>query len=706
MISLSELANPHCDLSNIFQSILARYYLVPFQNSSTLVRDEKYFAITDPSIARCTHGAMHAARVAAYIKVIHLFRQDYDDLALYDLASFAKTFQLSLVQIIHLVQIAGLFHDAAREDEGPDHWDSESAQICLNFLRTSIDLLPDPIAQLIANTIAYKDDKTQFWNAAQSLGFLDEHKSMCDYLRQLVHDADCLDVMRVRKKFKIDYLEIMKSSCLKYARDQIIVLVKTVRDLIHQQGDQYFDCYIITNHMKPLLETTDSKLAHFNIESKCTYEHADNVYKKIISDFQACSHLAKVFDPIQDQLSIKQTMYSFNTKLIQDMQQAFMSASIVPKRVEASNIECRDYFLIKFPTPILTACHNGDNYPPQDVVALLYRGDGVLNQQCNQALLSFNVRVEIGFNWHGVYNGSKHVQFNGFSLKIIYPMAKHDLQQTVLSIIAHELQRANLIEDPNAAWVYAGTYATPPRLTSASSACFFSRTGEALPSAHFLDDVENYIRQYIPPITALYTRQNELSINPCYQPIESVTQPLTCNQKKIWVLRADLTLAVGNKNSNWIYFGDVDLSNALDEELHPYLNWEDRYGHPSLAITHPGFDGSVYYGGYLAQRDDHLEIYTFSGRFFRQDLEAEQKAILEAYIVHQFQRAYGLQKAVFIDAVAFSSTILDNYELSFFIRDQALPEYCTRRWYDPKKIQSIFADLSLQNITPPKSDLR
>jgi hypothetical protein len=309
MISLSELANPHYDLSALSQLILQNYYLVPFKTSRIWERDEKYFAITDPSIARCTHGAMHAARVSAYVKVIHLFRHDYGDLTINNFASFANTYQLSLVQMIHLVQIAGLFHDAAREDEGEDHWDSESAQICLSFLRTSIALLPDPIAQLIANTIAYKDNPTQFWDAAKSLGFSDEHQIFCDYLRQLVHDADCLDVMRVRKKFKVQYLEIMKSPCLSHAQEQILVLVNNIRALIHQQGDQYFDCTIITNHADlSFIPSLTTLLAHFNVNLKCTYEHADNVYTKIVSDFTAYKYLAKIHDPIQNPLLFESAM--------------------------------------------------------------------------------------------------------------------------------------------------------------------------------------------------------------------------------------------------------------------------------------------------------------------------------------------------------------------------------------------------------------
>ena len=688
MINISELNNPNYDLASLTQLVFNQYYLEPFKISSNYPRDEKYFAITDPAISRCTHGAMHAARVTAYIKVLHLFRQEYDDLAVYDLAHFAHIYQLSLVQMIHLVQIAGLFHDVARQDEGPDHWDSDSAEICLSFLRTSIESLPDNIAQLIANTIAYKDNPTEFWVATQALGFTDEHQIPCDYLRQLIHDADCLDIMRVRKKFKLQYLELMNSVCLQYVKDEIVALVKDIRQLINQQGDQYFDCLIVEH---------DSQVANFNINIKCNYEHAENVYHKITGDFINYVNLARFHLPLQNELQIEKAIYPFHHKLIQQIQEAMITASIISQRVEASNIECRDYLVINFTTPIIYCCQNGEQYSPHDIKALIYRGDSILNKTCNQALLHLNISVELGFNWFGIYEDVKNIQINGFSLKIIYPEPKQNLQNTALTIIANELQHANLMKHNQPIWIGVTNYITPERQQSTSQDCFFTRTRGVTQEARILTEVEDYIRQCIPPITALYKRDNEFSINPSYQNIEVISKELALDQKKIWLLRADLILAVGNKNSNWVYFGDTDLATSLGEEAHSYLNWEDRYGHPSLAVPHPGYDGSVYYGGYLAQRHDYLEIYTFSGRFFRQDLDEYQQAILEAYIVRQLQMAYGMQKVVFIDAVAFSKTILDNYELSFFLRNKPLPDYCNRRWYDHHKIESIFAEVCLES---------
>ena len=75
MINLSELNNPTFDISSLAQLLFTKYYLVAFPPkkaiSTTVEQDSKQYEITDPRIHRVTHGAQHASRVSALVKIIN-----------------------------------------------------------------------------------------------------------------------------------------------------------------------------------------------------------------------------------------------------------------------------------------------------------------------------------------------------------------------------------------------------------------------------------------------------------------------------------------------------------------------------------------------------------------------------------------------------------------------------------------------------------
>ena len=692
MINLSELNNPTFDISSLAQLLFTKYYLVAFPPkkaiSTTVEQDSKQFEITDPRIPRVTHGAQHASRVSALVKIIHLFRQDHHDITLNDLYIWGKKFNLSMTQWVHLMQIAGLFHDVARQGEGIDLWDQDSADECFHFFQATIPSLPEAIARIIANTIAYKDNKHEFKQAVMALGFTTEEAATADYLRQLVHDADCLDVMRVRKTFKMKFLDLCHVSSLRDKSDAIISLVIEVRTLINKQQDQWFDCNIVPHHEDMIHPAQLCR--QFDLDVKFTYEWASNVYNTVIDDMTDYSHLQAIARPLEYIMP-----YPFHSQLRDDIRQAFMSALIVSEPVEASSPDKRDYFLMTFQTPITTSFMNGAQMDGPDVVAIIYSGDSMLTQRCNRALRELGVTVELGFRWHGTYDGNRGVELHGFSLKIIYPHNKYQGREAVFNILSLELEKAGLIEERlsfNSLMLPTLSASTEPQRPALSNIARFFKASACLPEIELRQSsaVKAYIKDHLSPVQALYVRDNELSINPSYQNSEAITCPLTLNQKKIWLLRSDFVLAVGNKNSNWTNFNDSSLAECIEIDLHAFVNWEDRYGHPSLATPHPGYDGSAYYGGYLAQRNDQIELYTFSGRYHRNDLSEFDKEILEAYIADSFQKTYGDQPIVFIDAVVFGPGVLDNFELSMFIRDNELPDYCTRRVYDREKIALVF----------------
>ncbi|STX42821.1 Uncharacterised protein [Legionella donaldsonii] len=160
-------------------------------------------------------------------------------------------------------------------------------------------------------------------------------------------------------------------------------------------------------------------------------------------------------------------------------------------------------------------------------------------------------------------------------------------------------------------------------------------------------NAQHYIQKNISPVKPKYSYSNENNINPAYQEIHCVEAALQPFEKRIWVLRSDFILATGVKNAYQKEFGYTGLADTFSKALHRFLDWDDRYGHPSLTLATDTYDGGVFYAGYICQRKGYLQVYLASGRYDRTDLTTEQTAVLEAYIAAQFQVAYGNQEIVF-----------------------------------------------------------
>jgi len=283
------------ELSEIAQFVFKEYYLKPFNRTTEVSLNPKHFEVLDEKIFRVTHGAMHAARVAAYIKIIHHFRCLHDDPASIKFEKVAESVNCSITQLIHLTQIAGLFHDAARQDEGEDRWDAQSAEICFQFLKQGFTSIPNNVAELIANTIGSKDNKAEFLQKATLLNFTTDQALDLDYLRQLVHDADCLDIMRIRKTFRMRFLDLTAASGLEHAPSSILELALQVKDLIHEQGDLYQGCQIEVSHST--LKNPEFSPANFDRELKFRYESDSNVYSRVTADMKKYSFLKLIDHP-------------------------------------------------------------------------------------------------------------------------------------------------------------------------------------------------------------------------------------------------------------------------------------------------------------------------------------------------------------------------------------------------------------------------
>lgn len=203
------------------------------------------------------------------------------------------------------------------------------------------------------------------------------------------------------------------------------------------------------------------------------------------------------------------------------------------------------------------------------------------------------------------------------------------------------------------------------------------------PEANYVT-IERYIRETIPPVHKKYLYPGENCINPGYQDIQSVNCPLQKNEKRIWALRSDFILVTGVKNAYQKEYGYTGFADSFSPELHRFLNWDDRYGHPSLTLAEGHYDGSAFYAGYLCQREEFLQVYLVSGRFERTDLSTEQTQILEAYIASRFQTVYGNQSIVF----DYGDSEMPSYHATFF-SDGKFDASNPQRRYDCASIRMI-----------------
>lgn len=379
--------------------------------------------------------------------------------------------------------------------------------------------------------------------------------------------------------------------------------------------------------------------------------------------------------------------YSFDAPLLLALQIAFEKARVRSEPLNYADLKTKDYFFIHFETPISLAFEDEHNNP--NLIDQLFIGDNRLSEHCDEALKPLGLSLSFGFRWCGAYQDHKKtIQLQGAALKTRYLDNKNMDRQVIFGVLCHACREAQLISDP-VSFLKKLNAVAPPSLTyHLYRSRFFKREALSHVTSEQLQAREAWIGEKIPPILNAYHRENERGMNPAYQAISQVRCSLAVHQKKIWVLRSDFILAVGNKNAYWINFKEDGLSTAIERRLHQHIDWDDRYGHPSLAIPEGSFDGSIFYGGYLAQRRTHLEVYLFTGRFQRYDLDHEAQHHLETYLAYQFQQAYGHQTVIFIDAVLprDPSHPLSCFDLSIFHHDQELPDYCTRRTYHAEDI--------------------
>jgi hypothetical protein len=138
-------AENQASIARIIQSIALPLYKEPLPQSSKGTNDNQF-----TELARWSHGGLHSARVALWTQVL---------MRLYETVG-RKTVDNPI-----FLATAGAFHDVAREDEGPDYWDAQSAK-ALESLLARVNI--DPATRNIY-TEAIRD-KDPEWSAPHKIG--------------------------------------------------------------------------------------------------------------------------------------------------------------------------------------------------------------------------------------------------------------------------------------------------------------------------------------------------------------------------------------------------------------------------------------------------------------------------------------------------------------------------------------------------------
>lgn len=268
------------------KNILEHFYLTPYPKSPIAHCHQEVPLkenIKNGSIERVIHGSMHASRVAAYVEHLHALFLKHNKTIEHKLTLLAKVLKTDKVTLLKLTKYAALFHDSGRQNDGTDYWDNVSAENCRVYLRKK--KVPEHLVRLISAAAEHKDNDSNFINELKKLNqqyAIDIPQNAADYLRRLIHDADCLDMIRCREKYDVGYLHIMREFKNNVsAKAEIIKTCQDAAAVIYKQGDAGWKTQIVYQG-KTVAKATPNK--NFNLQVKVVYEQAKNPYVATVRD--------------------------------------------------------------------------------------------------------------------------------------------------------------------------------------------------------------------------------------------------------------------------------------------------------------------------------------------------------------------------------------------------------------------------------------
>ncbi|WP_257282495.1 hypothetical protein, partial [Endozoicomonas sp. ISHI1] len=174
----------------------------------------------DQTIARPVHGLQHSCRTAIWAVALLQQRKLHGD-------------PQALAFLDHMVPLlikTCLFHDTGREGDGDDtvEWERASADNLREHLRNfGVD---QSLAWQCGEAICHKDNPEGCQHLPEEI----------QTLRSLLHDADTLDVMRVRGYFYMDRLECFAACQDDHQKQDWRLLAEEVCQMIARQGDLFY----------------------------------------------------------------------------------------------------------------------------------------------------------------------------------------------------------------------------------------------------------------------------------------------------------------------------------------------------------------------------------------------------------------------------------------------------------------------------------
>lgn len=249
---------------------MENHYLKPMSG-------EEKTTVRDGFIERYIHGSMHASRATVWALIMHqLLLKIAPTYTNQSLNALSEKLNMDKYQVLLLILITIASHDAARQDEGWDLWESQSADIANQII---INLGFDIKTTLFfSKAIEFKDTREKYLQFLKDQGITEHDLNNFDYIRKLVNLGDNLDLIRCVGRFEVKYifntLETVDGFDTLIHHDEIIEIIKAVQQIIHDQHDMRFDNKIIDLGNRTIASLPEK----FNIEKKLAYEHGDNVF--------------------------------------------------------------------------------------------------------------------------------------------------------------------------------------------------------------------------------------------------------------------------------------------------------------------------------------------------------------------------------------------------------------------------------------------
>lgn len=209
----SKTSNPHANFKTDANFLIDNpmiLYDMPYHVSWVYenIYRHSYLNSERNTLPRENHDIRHVTQVALFIQVFANLYRKYNH---------AAALALTKEELV-LLQIAGLFHDSGREGAGVDRWDKHSALLLYGYLTNVLQLEQDkaiPIAEAVANK-DITQSSTHVFRIIRSEGDYVYYENVPlissqfyekNIYQNLIHDADCLEVIRRRNCFDVKHLD-------------------------------------------------------------------------------------------------------------------------------------------------------------------------------------------------------------------------------------------------------------------------------------------------------------------------------------------------------------------------------------------------------------------------------------------------------------------------------------------------------------------